>query len=72
MECHQAASLSLAARFELERHYRLLDQLDDVQTLRNMAKLALGHSASMKAMLEAEMRRDLPSSLGTHASGNRA
>jgi hypothetical protein len=33
--------LSMAQRFELERHGRLLDELEDIETLRSMAKLLL-------------------------------
>jgi hypothetical protein len=33
--------LSVGQQFEIERHSRLLDEVDDVATLRNLAKMLL-------------------------------
>jgi len=51
--------LSATQAFELERHSRLLDQLDDVQTLRNMAKLLLRSWYCQKAVTAWVMRQGL-------------
>jgi len=41
--------LSAAQAFEVERHSRLLDEISDVQTLRNFAKLLLQSWYAQKA-----------------------
>jgi len=41
--------LSTAQAFEVERHSRLLDEISDVQTLRNFAKLLLQSWYAQKA-----------------------
>jgi hypothetical protein len=51
--------LSMAQRFELERHGRLLDELNDLETLRSMAKLLLRSWYAQKAATEWVMRQGL-------------
>jgi len=51
--------LSMAQRFELERHGRLLDELNDVETLRSMAKLLLQSWYAQKAATAWVMRQGL-------------
>ena len=51
--------LSMAQRFELERHGRLLDELEDIETLRSMAKLLLRSWYAQKAATEWVMRQGL-------------
>ncbi len=51
--------LSMAQRFELERHGRLLDELEDIETLRAMAKLLLRSWYAQKAATEWVMRQGL-------------
>jgi hypothetical protein len=41
--------LTLAQAFEVERHSRLLDEITDAKTLRNMAKLLLQSWCAQKA-----------------------
>jgi hypothetical protein len=51
--------LSMAQRFELERHGRLLDELEDIETLRSMAKLLLRSWYAQKAATAWVMRQGL-------------
>ena len=51
--------LSPAQAFEVERHNRLLDGIEDVQTLRNMAKLLLRSWYAQKAATAWVMRQGL-------------
>lgn len=51
--------LSASQAFEIERHSRLLDELDDVRTLRNMAKLLLRSWYAQKAVTAWAMRQGL-------------
>ena len=41
--------LSAEQQFEIERHSRLLDQIEDVPTLRNMCKVLLQNWLTQKA-----------------------
>lgn len=41
--------LTIAQQFEIERHSRLLDEIQDVETLRNLAKLLLQSWHAQKA-----------------------
>lgn len=52
--------LSTAQQFEIERHSRLLDDIEDVETLRNLAKLLLQSWFSQKAATAWVMRQGLP------------
>lgn len=54
-----AMELSLTQRFELEAHSRLLDDIDDTETLRNMAKLLLQSWYAQKAATAWVMRQGL-------------
>ena len=49
--------LTPAQAFEIERHSRLLDGIEDVQTLRNMAKLLLQSWYAQKAATAWVMRQ---------------
>ncbi len=51
--------LSAAQAFEVERHSRLLDEISDVQTLRNFAKLLLQSWYAQKAATAWAMRQGL-------------
>ncbi len=51
--------LSMAQLFELERHGRLLDELEDIETLRSMAKLLLRSWYAQKAATAWVMRQGL-------------
>ena len=51
--------LTLTQRFELEAHSRLLDDIDDPETLRNLAKLALQSWYTQKAATAWVMRQGL-------------
>ena len=51
--------LSMTQRFELESHSRLIDDLDDVETLRSMAKLLLRSWYAQKAATAWVMRQGL-------------
>jgi 3-methyladenine DNA glycosylase AlkC len=51
--------LSAAQAFEVERHSRLLDEISDVQTLRNFAKLLLQSWYAQKAATAWVMRQGL-------------
>jgi len=51
--------LSTAQQFELERHSRLLDEIEDAPTLRNMAKLFLQSWFAQKAATAWVMRQGM-------------
>lgn len=51
--------LTLTQRFELEAHNRLLDDIDDMETLRSMAKLLLQSWYAQKAATAWVMRQGL-------------
>ena len=51
--------LTAAQAFEVERHNRLLDAIEDVPTLRNMAKLLLQSWYAQKAATAWVMRQGL-------------
>jgi hypothetical protein len=51
--------LSAAQAFEVERHSRLLDEISDVQTLRNFAKLLLQSWYAQKAATAWAIRQGL-------------
>lgn len=55
----EAMELTLAQRFELEAHNRLLDDLSDPATLREMAKLLLRSWYAQKAATAWVMRQGL-------------
>ena len=51
--------LSAAQAFEVERHSRLLDEVDDAETLRNLAKLLLQSWYAQKAATAWVMRQGM-------------
>ena len=51
--------LSTSQAFEIERHSRLLDEISDVQTLRNFAKLLLQSWYAQKAATAWAIRQGL-------------
>jgi hypothetical protein len=54
-----AMELTTAQCFEIERHNRLIDATDDLQTLRNLAKLLLRSWYSQKAATAWVMRQGM-------------
>ena len=51
--------LTTAQQFEIERHSRLLDDIEDAETLRNLAKLLLQSWYAQKAATAWVMRQGL-------------
>lgn len=51
--------LTTAQQFEIERHSRLLDDIEDVETLRNLAKLLLQSWYMQKAATAWVMRQGM-------------